>query len=89
MAETGRHWWWVNLASQVAMTASAPARFSSAKARAALVGSWAWARTSCCAAWFHSLAPVAFQKRAVSVWWGVRVVLAASPTALTSWKSRA
>ena len=79
----------MNLASQVAITASAAARLSSANARAALVGSWAWASTSCWAAWFQSLAPVAFQKRAVSVCLGVRVVLAASPTALTSWKSRA
>jgi hypothetical protein len=70
------------------MMASAPARLSRAKARAALVGSWSWATTSCWAAWFHSLAPVAFQKRAVLVWWGVRVVLSSLPIVLTSAKSR-
>ena len=74
---------------QQAIAASAPVMLRIANSRALWSMSSAWrVARSRKAAWYCTTR-LSLQNRAVSVWVGVRVVLAAAPTAFTSLKSRA
>src|SRR5689334_2996775 len=88
IAVTGRHRLYVYFASNTAMNASAAAIETSACTRARSVRSSFDAASACCTTWFHVPGPVMNQKRATSVWLGVRTVLVSAPTSRISLRSR-
>src|SRR5262249_41659677 len=75
------------LTSQVAMYASAPARFRSANSRAFSDRVRCWASATVAAIWFQWPGDGSAQNRAISVSSAVRVVLLAAPSSLISLKA--
>src|SRR5262245_35320936 len=87
MAVTGRQKLYVYLVSQVAMYASAPARFMSANSRAFCDRVKPWASDTLAAIWFQWRGDGSAQNRAISVPSALRMVLLAAPSSLTSLKA--
>src|SRR5262245_50486171 len=84
MAVTGRQKLYSYLASQVAMYASAPARFMSANSRAFSDRVKCRASATLAAIWFQWPGDGSAQNRPISVSSAVRVVLLAAPSSLIS-----